>query len=222
MQYPELNVQIVASNIQRPTSIDQRPALRVCCPAFSVQSPESSVQSPVLRDQRLECSIQHSRPGFRNSGMPKTFKFSWIWENLEAWLVYARILESLAGCLTELSASDFYWIFISFPLFFYILASLSISRVFWGAFSGWRKSSWLDIPRAIIKCDHINKFHVWRTFLSIYKHFSCQSSCYLSLLEVCENHYRKENISLGGRKQGRDTLLWIHLKETWLNVFILL
>ena len=44
----------------------------------------------------------------------------------------------------------------------------------------------------------------------------------LLLLEVCKNHYRKENISVDGSKQGRDTLFWINLKETWLNVSILL
>ena len=59
---------------------------------------------------------------------------------------------------------------------------------------------------------------MWGTFLSNYKHFSCQSSCLLLLLEYCKNHYRKENISVDGSKQGRDSLFWIHLKETWLNV----
>ena len=63
---------------------------------------------------------------------------------------------------------------------------------------------------------------MWGTFLSKYKHFSCQSICLLLLLEVCKNHYWKENNSVGGRKQGRDTLFWIHLREAWLNVFILL
>ena len=29
---------------------------------------------------------------------------------------------------------------------------------------------------------------------------------FLLLLEVCKNHYRKENISVGGSKPGRDTL----------------
>ena len=43
------------------------------------------------------------------------------------------------------------------------------------------------------------------TFLSNYKYFSCQSSRLLLLL-VRKNHYRKENISVGGSKQGRDTL----------------
>ena len=62
---------------------------------------------------------------------------------------------------------------------------------------------------------------MWGTFLSNYKYFSCQSSCLLLLLEVCKNHYRKENISVGGSKQGRDPLFWIHLRETFLKVFIL-
>ena len=62
----------------------------------------------------------------------------------------------------------------------------------------------------------------WGTFLSNYKHFSYQSSCLLLLLEVCKNHYRKENIIVGSSKQGGDTPSWIHLRETWLNIFILL
>ena len=39
-----------------------------------------------------------------------------------------------------------------------------------------------------------------------YEYFSCQSSYLLLLLEVCKNLYRKENISVGGTKQGRDAL----------------
>ena len=60
---------------------------------------------------------------------------------------------------------------------------------------------------------------MWGTFLSNYKYFSCQSSCLLLLLEVCKNHYKKENISVGGSDQRRDTLFWIHLRQTWLNLF---
>ena len=70
--------------------------------------------------------------------------------------VDSRMLKSLAGCLTEFSASDFYWIFFSFRLFFYILTSLSISRVFSSGFLGRPKSFCLDIPRTIIKCDYLN------------------------------------------------------------------
>ena len=55
---------------------------------------------------------------------------------------------------------------------------------------------------------------MWGTFLSNYKHFSCQSSCLLLLLEVCKNRYRKENINADGSKQNRDTLFLIYLKET--------
>ena len=58
---------------------------------------------------------------------------------------------------------------------------------------------------------------MWGTFLSNYKYFSCQSSCLLLLLEVCKNHYRKENISVGGSEQRRDALFWINLRETWLE-----
>ena len=63
---------------------------------------------------------------------------------------------------------------------------------------------------------------MWGTFLSNYKYFSCQSSCLLLLLEVCKNHYKKENIGVGGSKQRRDALFWIHLRETWLKLFGLL
>ena len=40
------------------------------------------------------------------------------------------MLESLAGCLTELCATGFYWILFFISALFDILASLSISRVF--------------------------------------------------------------------------------------------
>ena len=73
-----------------------------------------------------------------------------------------RTLESLAGGLTGLCPSDFYWIFFS--------------------------------------------------FVSNYKYFSCQSSCLLLLLEVCQNDYGKENISVGGSEQRRAALFWIHLR----------
>ena len=63
---------------------------------------------------------------------------------------------------------------------------------------------------------------MWGTFLSNYKYFSCQSSCLLLLLEVCKNHCKKENISVGGSKQRRDALFWIHVRETSLNLFGLL
>ena len=63
---------------------------------------------------------------------------------------------------------------------------------------------------------------MWGTFLSNYKYFSCQSSCLLLLLEVCKNHYRKENITVGGSEQRRDALYLVHLRETWLESFRLL
>ena len=61
---------------------------------------------------------------------------------------------------------------------------------------------------------------MWATFLLNYKYFSYQSSCLLSLLEVCKNHYEKEN-SGASSKQYREALFWIYLKETWLNIFVL-
>ena len=60
---------------------------------------------------------------------------------------------------------------------------------------------------------------MWGAFVSNYKYFSCQSNCLLLLSEVCKNHYKEENISVGGSKQHRDALFWIHLKQTWLNLF---
>ena len=50
----------------------------------------------------------------------------------------------------------FLLIFFFISAFFDILASLSISRVFSSGFSGRPKSSCLDIPRTMIKCDYIN------------------------------------------------------------------
>ena len=60
---------------------------------------------------------------------------------------------------------------------------------------------------------------MWGTFLSNYKYFNCQSSCYLLLLEVCKNHYRKENISVGGSEQRRDKRFLIHLRKSYLDYF---
>ena len=63
---------------------------------------------------------------------------------------------------------------------------------------------------------------MWGTFLPDYKYFSCHLSCLLLLLEICKNHYRKENISVGGRKQQRDALFKIYLRETWQELLRLL
>ena len=81
-------------------------------------------------------------------------------------------------------------------------------------------SVFFDILASLLISRNFPEFNAWGTFLSNYKHFSCQSSCLLLLLKYCKNHYRKEKISVDGSKQGRDTLSWIHLKETWLNLFI--
>ena len=59
---------------------------------------------------------------------------------------------------------------------------------------------------------------MWGSSLSNYKCFSCHSSCPLLLQEVCKNHYKKENISVGGSEQRKDALFWTHLRETWLNI----
>ena len=59
-----------------------------------------------------------------------------------------------------------------------------------------------------------------RTFLSNYKN---KSSGLLLLLDVWKNHYKKENMSqVSSSKQGRDALFWIHLRETWLDLYGLL
>ena len=49
------------------------------------------------------------------------------------------------------------------------------------------------------------------------KYFSCQSSCLLLLLEVCKNHYRKEN-SVSGSERWRDALFWINLRDLLARV----
>ena len=62
------------------------------------------------------------------------------------------MLESLARCLTELCAFDFFWNFLSFwPFSFIILASLSISSVFSSMCQVSVNPQNLDILRAIIK-----------------------------------------------------------------------
>ena len=51
------------------------------------------------------------------------------------------------------------WFLLNFLFilgFFDILGSLLISRIFSSGFSGRQKSSCLDIPRTIIKCDYVN------------------------------------------------------------------
>ena len=113
-----------------------------------------------------------------------------------------------------------FWFLLNFlfiSAFFDILALLSISHVFSSDISRWWKSFCSDIPRTIIKFDYIIKFNVWGTVLSNYKYSSCQSSCLLLLLEVFQNYYRKENISIGGSEQRRDAIFWINLRETCLE-----
>ena len=44
--------------------------------------------------------------------------------------ILPRMLKSLAGCLTELSASDFYWIFFSFRLSWYSSFAINFPRFF--------------------------------------------------------------------------------------------
>ena len=61
---------------------------------------------------------------------------------------------------------------------------------------------------------------MWETFLLSYKYFGCQSCCLFLLPEVCENHFKEENISIGGSEQRRDELFWINFRQTWLiNLF---
>ena len=49
--------------------------------------------------------------------------------------------------------------------------------------------------------------------------FFVQSNCLLLLLEVFNNHYKKENICASVSNQRRDAVFWIHLRQTWLNLF---
>ena len=60
---------------------------------------------------------------------------------------------------------------------------------------------------------------MWGTFLSNYRYFSYQPSCLLLLLKVYKINYRKENISVGGNEQRRDTFFWISSIETWMKLF---
>ena len=55
------------------------------------------------------------------------------------------------------------------------------------------------------------------TFISNYKYFSCQSSCLLLLLEVCKNHYQREDISVSGSEQRSDALE--RLGRTYMGYF---
>ena len=98
------------SKVQSPDSSVQSPVSSVQSPASTVQRPQSSVQGPVSGVQHPESSVQSSASGAqhaesRNSGMPlllkrlkyfevmgNIFEFSWVWENVETWLVYSNKL----------------------------------------------------------------------------------------------------------------------------------
>ena len=70
--------------------------------------------------------------------------------------VLSRMLKSLAGCLRELSASDFYsFFFFHFGFLWYSSFVISFPR-FSSGFSGQPKFPCLDIPRTIIKYNYIN------------------------------------------------------------------
>ena len=117
-----------------------------------------------------------------------------------------------------------FWFLLNFlfiSAFFDILALLSISRDFSSGIPG------DEHPPAQIFLEQLSnfiiylKFNVWGTFLSHYKYFSCQSRWLLSLLQVCKS-LKQRKISVGGSEQRRDALFWIHLRETWLELFKLL
>ena len=129
-------------------------------------------------------------------------------------MVRARILESLNGCLTELCASDFYWIFfssfaISFPRFSKGLfkpmniLQLRHSQNNWQVWLDKLNLMWEELSYQIINTSAVNQAVIW-------------------LVEVCKNHYKKEKISVGGSEQCWEAFFKIHLKETWLNIFVLL
>ena len=51
-------------------------------------------------------------------------------------------------------------------------------------------------------------------------HTSAVNQAPLLLLKVCKNHYKKENIIVGNSDWRRDAgFFWIHLRQTWLNLF---
>ena len=131
--------------------------------------------------------------------------------------IYTRMLESLDGCLTELCASDFYWIFFSFRLSLIFYLRYQFSAFFQAVFQADENPPAQIFPEQLSKLIISIRFNVWGTFLSNYKYFSCQSSCLLSFLEVCKNPDRKEDISIGGSEQQRNARFWIHLRETWLE-----
>ena len=62
--------------------------------------------------------------------------------------VLSRMLDNLAGYLTELCASDFYWIVFSFHFLLYSSFVINFMRFFKGILGRW-KSSYSDIPREI-------------------------------------------------------------------------
>ena len=100
-----------------------------------------------LKFSSLKESYHHSSKS-QLKQKPEIFRLSDISHQSHLQCHHPAILESLAECLTELCASDFYWISIYF--------GLSISCVFSSGFSGRWISSCLDIPRTIIKFDYIN------------------------------------------------------------------
>ena len=51
---------------------------------------------------------------------------------------------------------------------------------------------------------------------------SAVNQAVICLVEVCKNYYKKEKISAGGSEQRWEAFFKIHLKETWLNIFVLL
>ena len=71
-------------------------------------------------------------------------------------LAYAKNIRELSWMSHRVIRFWFLFNFLFISAIFDILASLSIYRFFSSGFSGRRKSSWLDIPRTIIKCDDIN------------------------------------------------------------------
>ena len=107
------------------------------------------------------------------------------------------MLESLARCLTELCAFDFFWNFLSFwPFSFIILASLSISSVFSSMCQVSVNPQNLDILRAIIKSL---SYQVINTLT-----FNQPVFCYYQ--KFAKNHYERENFSVSCDKELTDSL----------------
>ena len=96
--------------------------------------------------------------------------FFWYctWWSLN-YMVLTRMLDSLAGCLMELCASDFYWTFFFISALSDILASLLISRVFIRVFQADENPECLNMFEFTITDRGLNIYHTINSTRSVYK-----------------------------------------------------